>query len=472
MKQTKKAISAPASSGTIEEIGSTSEVKAVPVNVLEVVMVKPSELRLNPVNEKFYGKTKVNEKLMACIEAVGINQPLVATMDGLILQGNNRWCIANELGIPEVPVIRVDIKEPIEQLEMILAGNAQRDKTNEERARECEGYLEIEAERAKRRQATNAKEGGRPEAPVGSKEKKRNSSDHVKNFAQGEAGKSREIAAKKVGWSGPTAENAVAVVKAIDQLKKEDAGSELAARLVMMLNKSVNSAALECKKAGLIKVSNKGRDDDEINIKFSPAGRSYASRQFCPFTEHGTVDDKQMALLGLTSPPSSGDDAMFKSLVALPAGFDPLTHEIGDDAITLFTEGLKKASKWNCLVETSNFERVSMVAWPDNAWVGLVASTQAEIDTAVKVAATLKAGLVWLHCRIDSESLSITSLDDFSWVVISLAKEDVDWVDVDPVFRLARKEKVPVFFDSSVKCRPHELPKLKASASKPVATAA
>jgi len=121
---------------------------------------------------------------------------------------HNRLLIAKKLNIPEVPVIRVDVPDRIDQLEWILSGNVQREKTNEQRAREFEGHKEIEAARAKLRQATNSKVGVDKEILLSSKKEGKTHPKHVKNSAQPEGGKSRNIAAEKVGWSGPTAENA------------------------------------------------------------------------------------------------------------------------------------------------------------------------------------------------------------------------------------------------------------------------
>ncbi|GAB6909851.1 hypothetical protein DESC_930021 [Desulfosarcina cetonica] len=82
--------------------------------------------------------------------------------------------------------------DSLEEHEAVIHNNRQREKTTEVKAREFSKLKEIEAERAKRRQLAELKQNREPV---------------VKNSPpREETGKARDIAAKKVGMSGRTAE--------------------------------------------------------------------------------------------------------------------------------------------------------------------------------------------------------------------------------------------------------------------------
>ena len=105
--------------------------------------------------------------------------------------------------------------DPTEILEALVISNEQRERTNEQKIREFGVLREIEEERAKQRMA----EAGEKSAPGRPTEK------GVENFPQvTEQGKSRDLAAYKVGFSGKTAEKGAEVVAAIDLLEAQGDG--------------------------------------------------------------------------------------------------------------------------------------------------------------------------------------------------------------------------------------------------------
>jgi hypothetical protein len=370
----------------------------------------------------------------------------------------------------EVPVIFVDISDPVDQLERLLSGNAQRDKTNEERAREFLGHLEIESARAKKRQATNigSSKGAEPEKPetaAKAGQKKSKKAQHGKNSSEAdvESGKARDIAAAKVSWSGPTAQNAARVVEVIDTLQKKEAASPTLKVLREKFASSVNAAVQVCARQKLFdktaKAPTKNKAGEVQTEGFSRSGLSFAGRQFNPFGEAHKINDKAMASLKVTNPAKSGDDAVRASILVLPSSMDLLHSEYTDDVVDAFADELEKASQWICLVETSEFERATKFKWPANAWIGFTVSTQKEVEKAEEFVYSVKAKTNWIHCRLDSESIRFQKLDAFDWIVISVDNENLDWVDVEPILLAARKANCSVFFDASVKCRPQEFPK-------------
>lgn len=107
------------------------------------------------------------------------------TLDNVIISGHRRWNAALSLGVKEVPVITLDLTDELDIEEAVLVSNKQRQKANEQIAREFEELKRIEEERAKGRMS----EGGGDQK------------SGVQNFAHpipGQ-GKSRDIAAEKLG---------------------------------------------------------------------------------------------------------------------------------------------------------------------------------------------------------------------------------------------------------------------------------
>ena len=140
---------------------------------------------------------------------------------------------ARALELDEVPVI-IQPDELVgtddEAIRLLILSNRQRNKTNEQRAREFDVLKEVES-----RLAEDRGKGGRGQAE------------------EGKTGTARDIAAQAVGMSGMTAERASVVVKAIDEA--EAGGDEAkAADLRRMLNRSVSKGhkAVEREKAPVV----------------------------------------------------------------------------------------------------------------------------------------------------------------------------------------------------------------------------
>ena len=71
-------------------------------------------------------------------------------------RAHRRHAAAQEAGLIEVPVAVFGSDDPLDIETALIETNRQREKTNEQSGREATRLLEIERERAKRRQATNA----------------------------------------------------------------------------------------------------------------------------------------------------------------------------------------------------------------------------------------------------------------------------------------------------------------------------
>jgi ParB-like chromosome segregation protein Spo0J len=196
----------------------------------EIAVAKTAALKPHPLNEKLYGKMQVSrdfEELRDSIRENGILVPLLVTPDNTIVSGHRRWFFAKQQHIDEIPIQRVETKEPAEIEALIIHTNRQRVKTTEQEAREFKHLKRLaEAKAAKRT-------GGRP----GKEEKPKENFPEV-------SGQARDIAAAAVGMSGRTAEKAATVVDAIDAMEAEGKAED-AEKLRATLNRSVDGAYKE-----------------------------------------------------------------------------------------------------------------------------------------------------------------------------------------------------------------------------------
>jgi hypothetical protein len=181
----------------------------------------------HPLNALIYSDGP-DEALVENIRAIGILQPLILNADNQLISGHRRLAAAIAAGYREVPVVNWAFDSEEEEAEALILANAQRERTNEQRAREAAVLLPIEERRAKERQANHGAAPGR----------KANTSGNISGSVQGEA---RDLVASRVGRSGRWIADALAVVKEIDA--RREAGDEAgAAALSAILNESAARA--------------------------------------------------------------------------------------------------------------------------------------------------------------------------------------------------------------------------------------
>lgn len=211
----------------------------------------PRELREHPLNATLYGD-EPDADLIESVRSSGVVEPIMILADGTVVSGHRRRKAAILTGATGVPcrVADVDPSDAVAVEELLLAANKYREKSNEQKAREFARWKAIEAEKAKRRQATSAP--GAPGTPV-------------IRVAHPDAGKARDKAGARVGWSGATGDRAERVIEAIDAA--EAAGDAArAGELRDTLNRDTVGAAL--RKA--TRDATGGRDDAEQGAAASP----------------------------------------------------------------------------------------------------------------------------------------------------------------------------------------------------------
>jgi hypothetical protein len=202
-------------------------------------MVDPEELLNHSLSIGIYGDIP-NDALIESIRTEGIRNPIRCTRDYRIVAGHARKQAARILGLEKVPVVRClhDLDELEVKRQLILDNREPcfRERTTEIVAREYDALVEIEKEKAARRQRASQ---AQPGEKVGDRKAPKIFSGPCAGGASGEA---KAIAANAVGLSTPTADKASAVVKEIDRAKA--AGNDATADELsdLLNNRSVEAA--------------------------------------------------------------------------------------------------------------------------------------------------------------------------------------------------------------------------------------
>jgi len=121
-----------------------------------VVYVPTKSLRRHPKNTEIYleNSSEAAEARIALSKSVrerGILTPIVVTKDGRIVSGHRRWRAAKDAGLQTVPVIVAEFGSEAEELLALVDANAQREKTEGERAAEFRIARDAHAQLARER---------------------------------------------------------------------------------------------------------------------------------------------------------------------------------------------------------------------------------------------------------------------------------------------------------------------------------
>jgi len=160
--------------------------------------IATSKLCAHPLSAEIYGSFHGEEDaLMESVRSDGILTPLLITSKNVVVAGGERLRVARALKLPEIPVRVLDLTDPLDIQQALIESNVSRDKKNEQKIREYRALKLIEREKAKKRKGTRT--------------------DLVSNLTPSDTGKSRDLAAVKVGWCGSTAEKGLKVLEAIER---------------------------------------------------------------------------------------------------------------------------------------------------------------------------------------------------------------------------------------------------------------
>lgn len=464
-----------------------------------------STLKPHPRNEEIYGDS-CDQDLIESVRRQGVTG-IVILPDATILSGHRRVeaALAAELIECEC-IVRNDLEDEWDVLEALLDYNRQRDKTTEQRARELEAYLEVECERAKDRQ--RAAGGDR-------KSEKYKQKSLVKNFTPAINGKSREIAAAKVGLSHPTAKKARAVVKAADRLKQKG-NSQEAKDLIDTLNKNVDKAHKLASDGGLLEEESAEKEAkvpaqiEKIELEdgrigyisrtpgktpffnstnemvdwarwtWNPVTGCFHNCDYCyardiahRFYEtkfEPTFHPERLLAPSHTKVPKDAETDVRCRNVFTCSMADLFGKWVPEDWIMQVFQSVIDNPQWNFLFLTKFPQRLQEIndklnGFPDNAWVGTTVDEQQRVKVAEKAFSNIQAKVKWLSCEPLLQRLTFNSLEMFDWVVIGgqsassqTQASQPEWEWVEHLWNQARVSNCKVYWKENLTVRPKECP--------------
>ncbi len=195
---------------------------------MKVMEMKVVDLIPHPKNEEIYGHNEDVSDLVETIRKSKQVHTLTVNSKGVVLAGHRRRKACMELGIEKVNVEVIDFDTPEEEIRFLVLNNKQRDKTNEQKAKEAKVLKEVESKLAEIRKISNLKQ---------------NKSTDTPNSAERKTGEARNIVAKNVGLrSGHEVDRAIKTIDKIDELMEEGRTEEAELIRGALNNGSVSSA--------------------------------------------------------------------------------------------------------------------------------------------------------------------------------------------------------------------------------------
>lgn len=119
--------------------------------------MKTADLKPHPANATIYGDETLPADFLESIKTLGVIEPLLVRTDGTIISGHRRWLAAKKAGLATVPTRTGDFADELEEIEMLISSNKQREKSPSQIAREGSELQRIESERARKRMEAGKK---------------------------------------------------------------------------------------------------------------------------------------------------------------------------------------------------------------------------------------------------------------------------------------------------------------------------
>jgi ParB-like chromosome segregation protein Spo0J len=201
----------------METVLTTKKVKTMAATKKTVLEVDVAMLKPHPLNDEIYSDG-ADAELVDSVKKVGVLHRVVVTPTYTIISGHRRWTAAMNAGLETIPIeIREDMTDPLDIEESLILSNRNRNRSNEQRAREMMHLERIESSRAEERQRRGVKAD------------------------EDEKGRAIRKAAKKVNMGHETASKSKVVISEIDRAIL-DGDTEKAEELRDQMNKSVSGA--------------------------------------------------------------------------------------------------------------------------------------------------------------------------------------------------------------------------------------
>jgi ParB-like chromosome segregation protein Spo0J/protein gp37 len=388
------------------------------------------DVRPHPLNERIYGDGP-DEALIQSVREHGIMTPLLVTSGGVVIAGHRRLEAAKICGLKVVPAMVSGEQDELAQQELLIAANRQRTKTNEQVAREAVALLEVESERAKRRQraaqANNAGEAVRMK-----------SSELLCT-----PGKAIDNVAKALHIGPQKADRQIQVVRTLDRLTAEGR-SEEAGKLRQTLNRgTVERAFQQAKRDGQLGQPAEERtwrypsftmpqwkalseeeqqphlygpwpkgarfnfEGDQQGIGWARwsanpvTGCLHPCRRYCyarkiaeakELYEHGFAPSFHPHMLEafyrMPPDPRAETDITYRNVFVCSMA-DLLGKWVEDDIILAVIRAMADNPQWNYLLLTKDPKRYLQFEWPKHCLLGATVDKQSRVAPTERVFATL-----------------------------------------------------------------------------------
>lgn len=432
----------------------------------------------HPLNAMIYGDSH-DQELLESIRLRGILNPIVITSDNRIISGHRRYSAAKALGIETVPVFvsplldEIDIEEAV-----ILSNKEQRARTKEQVAREFRRLKEIEAERARRRQAHGQTAPGKT-LPL-------NSSEAI--------GDARDLAASKLGIGSQQAERAAKVVQVIDNLEASG-GIEQANELREALNGQSINAAYQQTKQVVDQNPDLARPKAKPTFNATNDNIEWAKWTWNPVTgcEHGCpycyardigirfsghfrpeFHPERLSAPANTKIPESRCDEPGITNVFVCSMADLFGDWVPLEWINSVIDQVRMNPQWNFIFLSKNPRRYTEIEWPTNAWIGATVDSQDRVQPTIEafenIARSGIANVTFISCEPMLGELEFNgSLVLFNWVIIGgqsktskCEASQPKWEWVESLIYQARRSECKIYFKPNLLVRPTEYPSSQA----------
>lgn len=251
------------------------------------------QLRPHPKNQEIYGDHSEADLSADFIESVkdkGVLVSLLITKDDRIISGHRRWSGAKAAGLDKVPVVVFPSDDEDEILEALIHANKQREKSNEQIAREAALLFEVEGRLAEARRLANLKtQGDKKDKEEGNSSPDgalvRHRGKMQENGKVLENGRTDKKVGERLGIGAAQAVKAKAVIEKIESLQKQGK-EEQAEKIRETLNKkSIGAAYKEATKPEPLPSDDEDEESEEAAELFDQAEQLVPPQAFDAFNQ-------------------------------------------------------------------------------------------------------------------------------------------------------------------------------------------
>jgi len=413
-----------------------------------------SELQPHPRNVEIYGD-HADVDLVESIKTKGVLNPLLITNDGFVISGHRRLDAARQAAINEVPVVIFNSNDELDILEALVESNRQRQKTNEQFAREAQILFDIEEQRAALRHKHTLNNFTKDNTVV------------MHASPREDYGKTRDKVGQQLGRGGQYVERSVKVVETIDDLKRNGHNDEAEQLRTTLNNGSVRKAYNESRSYQQPKPEN---TENIVSYVTLEQWKSYDQEKQAQFIESAPrqstagfnkQDTDSIEWARWSWNPITGCHTGCKYCYArdianrfLPQGFEPTFHPdrlyspfnhqvpvtasenigykniftcsmadmfgpwVPKEWILAILNVINDTPQWNYLLLTKWPFELLDYTFPPNAWVGTTIDKQSRITEAEEVFHGIDATVKFVSCEPMLEDLEFHDLSVFDWVII------------------------------------------------------